>query len=100
MRRTTADRVVDLHRVEPGQRLIQQQHAGPGGERPRHLEQLALVEVDPAGSASAWRARPTRSRCSSAATRASEGPRLPAPNMIAIATLSRTVIEPNGRGIW
>jgi hypothetical protein len=40
------DGVVDLGRVEAGERLVEQQHAWPRGQRPGHLEQLALVEVD------------------------------------------------------
>ena len=43
------DRVVDLGRVEPGQRLVEQQHHRLGRDRPRHLQQLALVQVERVG---------------------------------------------------
>ncbi len=32
------DRVVDLGGVQPGQRLVQQQHRRLGRDRPRHLQ--------------------------------------------------------------
>ena len=40
------DRVVDLRRVEPGQRLVEQQHLGALRERAGHLQQLPFVQVE------------------------------------------------------
>ena len=53
-----------------------------------------------AGYASARRPRPTVSSGSVASRRATASGRGERPNMSAIATLSRTVIDANGFGIW
>ncbi len=94
------DGPIDFGRVEPGERLVEQQHLWTGGDRPRHLQQLAFVEVDlgGVGVGAAGEADEVEVRLSG---RSRWGDRRGArPNMIAMATLSRTVIDANGCGIW
>ena len=95
------DRVVDLGRVEPGERLVEQQHLRVGREGAGHLQQLALVQVDlgRVGVGAGVEPDQLEVRPAPCCAPSAERPRR-RPNMIAIATLSRTVIDSNGRGIW
>ena len=88
--RTRPDGVVDLGRVEARQHLVEQQQPRPGRERARQLEELALVQVQPAGSTSALPARPVKSIQCRASSRASARRARAAPKVAASATLSST----------
>ena len=94
------DRVVDLGRVEPGQRLVEQQHHRLGRDRPRHLQQLPLVQVERGRQGVRQVSEVDGSSGWSAVARACASDAPVRPNMTAMATLSRTVIEANGLGIW
>ena len=100
MRRITATASSISARVQPGQRLVEQQHRRLGRDRPGHLQLLALMQVERVRPGVGEMAETDRGQMPFGVA-AGPGQGAPVrPNITAIATLSRTLIEANGLGIW
>ena len=94
------DQLLHLRLGQAACDLVQQQHAGPRGERPRELEPLALEQRQRARQ----RVRPVEraaSRSSASTQRLRTfRPLLPRAVVAPTSTFSYAVRPPNGRGIW
>ena len=95
--------VVALGLVEAGRRLVEQQHLGPGGQRPPQLDQAGQAGghgVDPLvgdrADARPGRGSPRRRRAGRRCGRATSDRRISA----AVRMFSRAVSEPNTSRRW